>query len=226
MTTFNPEQIQAITTTKGNVLVLAGAGSGKTSVLIARTVHLIKNLHVHPCNILALTFTNKAAEEMRKRIAQKTTKTLSKDIGFFTFHGFCYDVLRRHISHLGYQTNFSVYDQSDMRRLIQTTAKSIIDDPEKLPAMKEIHEKLESGDGKKDTFIQNLSEALKLSLKTYNAVNFDGLLELTLELFEKHPEVLEHYQRRFKYIMVDEYQDTNAIQFKIVSLLAQKHKNL
>lgn len=226
MTTFNAEQVDAITSTQGNVLVLAGAGSGKTSVLIARTVHLIKNLSIDPSNILALTFTNKAAQEMRNRIGQKTTKTLAKEINFFTFHGFCYNILRLHITELGYQSNFSIYDESDMRRLIQTTAKSIVDDPEKLPPMKDIHEKLSDSNSSEDTFIEELSNALKLSLKTYNAVNFDGLLELTLQLFESHPEVLLRYQNKYQYIMVDEYQDTNAIQFKIVSLLANRHKNL
>ena len=103
MTTFNPEQLEAIRSTKGSVLVLAGAGSGKTSVLIARTIHLLNDLRVSPSSILALTFTNKAAEEMRVRIGQKTTKNLAKEIGFYTFHGFCYEILRNHIKHLGYQ---------------------------------------------------------------------------------------------------------------------------
>jgi DNA helicase II / ATP-dependent DNA helicase PcrA len=226
MVRFNEEQLDAIHSTQGNVLVLAGAGSGKTSVLIERTLHLMKNLNIDPQNILALTFTNKAAEEMRSRIAKKTSKTLAKEIGFYTFHGFCYSVLRSHITHLGYQKNFSVYDEGDMRRLIHNTAKSIVDDPEKMPAMKEIHEKLNCKQSASDKFIGELNDALKLSLKTYNAVNFDGLLELTLELFEKHPDVLCAYQNKFHYVMIDEYQDTNEMQFKIVSLLAQKHKNL
>ena len=226
MANLNKEQQDAIEATEGNVLVLAGAGSGKTTVLIARTLHIIKNLSIPAKNILALTFTNKAAEEMRQRIEKKSSKALAKDLNFHTFHGFCYNVLRKHITNLGYQKNFSVYDESDMRRLIHNTAKSIAQDPDKLPPMKEIHEKLSSEEKGDDPFIRDLTDSLKLSLKTYNAVNFDGLLELTLELFEKKPDLLATYQNQFQYIMVDEYQDTNTLQFNIVSLLAKKHKNL
>ncbi len=216
---INPEQKKAIETIKGRVLVLAGAGSGKTSVLVQRCINLLNNHYVSPTAILGLTFTNKAAEEMRSRIAKHVNPRVAKEITLTTVHSFCYWILKQEIHHLGYTNSFTVYDEKDRERLLITLEKQlkteyVIENPdpsnpnsENLPA-----ELL-------------LAEFIK-SLKAYNAVDFDGLLTLTLELFQKVPSLLEKYQDRFKYIMIDEYQDTNQTQFALAELLSRKYGNL
>jgi len=208
MVALNKEQIKAVHTSKGKILVLAGAGSGKTSVLINRCVHLIKQLNVAPKSILGLTFTNKAAEEMRKRIAKRIGADHSKEIMLSTFHSFCFYVLKQQIHHLGYTRQFSIYDERDVERLTKTLEKQL--------ASKE----------NETVKLELLQKELAVSMKAFNAVDFDGLLSLTVELFKQFPYVLKEYQDRFEYIMIDEYQDTNAIQFELASLLAKNHGNL
>ena len=207
---FNPEQKKAIETVQGHVLVLAGAGSGKTSVLIQRCIHLLKEHAVSPSSILGLTFTNKAAEEIRKRIVHYTSPSIIKELTLSTFHSFCFSLLKQEIHHLGGYTNaFTIYDEKDSLRLLQT-----------------IENQLKEISGKQIIEPEQLEKEFAKYMKAYNAVSFDGLLTLTLELFKTAPLILEKYQNRFQYIMIDEYQDTNALQFAIANLLAKKSKNL
>ncbi|MCH9811718.1 UvrD-helicase domain-containing protein [bacterium] len=205
---LNPPQEKARTTIKGRVLVLAGAGSGKTSVLTERILHLINDHQVPPESILGLTFTNKAAKEMRERIAKKTGKKLAAQIPLFTFHGFCLGVLKKEIGHLGYTGTFSLYDEKDKQRLED-----------------EVYEKLDEKENEEITQ-ENFRTGMMEVLKAYNAVDFDGLLELTVELFRDHPAILEKYQEQFQYVMVDEYQDTNPIQYELIKYLTEKRGNL
>ena len=205
---LNPEQLKACLAIKGKVLVLAGAGSGKTSVLTERILYLIKDQNVAPNAILGLTFTNKAAAEMRERITAAVGKTTASLIPLMTFHSFCLDVLKKEIHHLGYTKTFSLYDDKDKMRLEE-----------------EVYQKLSNEEAKEinlDQFRQGMTEVLK----AYNAVDFDGLLELTVKLFKQHPEVLANYQKQFQYVMIDEHQDTNQVQYELICFLTEKSGNL
>ena len=211
MVRYNPTQERAITSPDGKTLVLAGAGSGKTSVIIGRLAHLTNNLDVDPKNILGLTFTNKAAEEMRERIAKRIGKKKAEKIILSTFHSFCNAILKTDIHHIGYTRQFSIYDERDVTRLLKNVESHLAEEcTEEKPEIDE----------------EKLNQELKRSMKAYNAVDFDGLLSLTLELFKEHPEVLAKYQERFRYILIDEYQDTNEVQYELASLLSAKHGNL
>lgn len=201
MQTLNPSQQQAVNTLKGKVLILAGAGSGKTSVLVHRIAHLTAK-GVPPKDILGLTFTNKAAAEMRERVAKKIGKEKAKEIALSTFHSFCMKVLRQEIHHLGFTTNFTLYDENDVKRLM----RQMVEHDEKAPPPHE------------------LQTRFKDVLRAHNALDFDHLIHFTNELFEKHPEVLEKYQ--FPYIMIDEYQDTNEEQYQLAQHLSAKFGNL
>ena len=205
---LNPAQKKASETISGRVLVLAGAGSGKTSVLTERIMHLIKEHNVSPDAILGLTFTNKAAKEMRNRISKKIGNSKASQIPLLTFHSFCLNILKEEIHHLGYTGSFSLYDEKDKMRLEE-----------------EVYENLSN---KTEDKISETSfrEGIVGVLKSYNAVDFDGLLELTDKLFKEHPKVLEKYQERFKYIMIDEYQDTNQVQYELICSLTKEHGNL
>lgn len=209
---LNSQQQKAVQSVHGKILVLAGAGSGKTSVLVQRCVYLIQELKISPATILGLTFTNKAAEEMRTRVEKQIDAKQAKDIFLATFHSFCFFVLKQEIHNLGYTNNFSLYDQKDILRL----KKSI---------MAQLQKEQESTTG---IMIQEekIQEEMKRAMKAYNAVDFDGLLQLTLTLFKECPLILEKYQNQFLYIMVDEYQDANAEQVQIVAQLAKQHGNL
>ena len=229
---LNPEQKQAVEQARGKVLVLAGAGSGKTSVITHRIVHLINTLHVPPSKILGLTFTNKAAEEMRKRLSSLLNSQTAKQVTLCTFHSFCMQVLRKDISHLGYTKEFSLYDEKDVKRLVTQLVRHMLHHEGELPSMQKTLESLASIKNKNEEgpkqaqFVKDLSERLKICMRAYNAVDFDSLLSLTLELFQKHPAVLEMYQERYHYIMIDEYQDTNATQYLLAQLLSSKYNNL
>lgn len=237
---LNPEQARAVKTTEGRVLILAGAGSGKTRVLTIRMAHLIKNLNVSPKHILGLTFTNKAAAEMRHRMGAMIEPALAKQVTLCTFHSFCMQVLRQDIQLLGYTNKFSLYDEHDVQRLIKLIAHDLLDRERELPSLQATTSAITSARNKglksheiKDPesewhtgFTQNLYSRLQDSMRAYNAVDFDNLLGLTVELFEKHPAILEKYQERFRYIMIDEYQDTNPIQYKLASLLSAKYNHL
>jgi superfamily I DNA/RNA helicase len=230
---LNPPQQKAVETIQGRVLVLAGAGSGKTRVIVHRIAHLIER-GVSPTAILGLTFTNKAAEEMRHRVEEMIGK-MGKEVTLCTFHSFCMQVLRKEIEKLGYTREFSLYDERDMHRLIQQLTREMLGHEGELPSLgptkAALAEAANQGlDGEEitwhDTFSKDLYLRLNSSLRAYNAVSFDSLITLVIQLFEEHPGVLEKYQERFRYLMIDEYQDTNPAQFRLAELLSKKYGNL
>jgi DNA helicase-2/ATP-dependent DNA helicase PcrA len=239
-TGLNKPQRKAVETINGRVLVLAGAGSGKTRVLTLRMAHLIKNLGCSPLSILGLTFTNKAAGEMRHRLGTLIEKKIAKQVTLCTFHSFCMQVLRSEIQRLGYTSEFTLYDEKDVHRLVTMIARDLLEHEGELPSILATLEKIShaknrglktseiEGTGSEwhDGFTRTLYGRLQDSMRAYNAVDFDSLLSLTVELFERFPEVLEAYQDRFRYLMIDEYQDTNPIQYRLASLLAGKYNNL
>ena len=230
MNTLNPQQRKAVETTEGRVLVLAGAGSGKTSVIVHRMAHIIVQKQVPPECILGLTFTNKAAAEMRERVSKLLNPQIAKKITLCTFHSFCMKILRKEIHHLGYTRDFTLYDERDIRRLLKTLARDELEHEGELPSIEPVIEQISyaknRGDLPQDPMSNILFQRLHLSMRAFNAVDFDSLLTLTVELFENHPDVLSRYQEQFRYIMIDEYQDTNPIQYQIAKLLASKHHNL
>ena len=237
--TLNEEQKKGVFTTEGPVLILAGAGSGKTRVLTHRVAYLIEECGVNPYHIMAITFTNKAAGEMRERIDDMVGYG-SESIWVATFHSTCVRILRRYIDRLGYDTNFTIYDADDQKTLMKDICKRLQIDTkihkEKTflnaisSAKDELVDPIEfttraAGDYNKRIQAQVYMEYQK-ELKMNNALDFDDLLFKTVELFKLDKEVLASYQERFRYIMVDEYQDTNTAQFELIRLLASKYKNL
>ena len=237
--TLNKQQKEAVMHTEGPLLVLAGAGSGKTKALTHRIAYLIGEKGVNPWNILAITFTNKAAGEMRERV-DNLVGYGSESIWVSTFHSMCVRILRRHIDRLGYDTSFTIYDTDDQKTLLKEVCKKVQIDTKvykertllgQISAAK--NEMISAqdfqfntaGDFAKQKVAQVYLEYEK-QLKANNALDFDDLLLKTVQLFDTNPDVLDYYQERFKYIMVDEYQDTNTVQFRLVSLLAGKYKNL
>lgn len=237
---LNPEQKQAVLTTQGRLLILAGAGTGKTQVLTLRMVNLIVNHGIKPNSILGLTFTNKAAAEMRHRIGKMISPKEAKKLVLTTFHGFCMQVLREEIHHLGYTTNFTLCHENEVQRLISWIAKDLIAYEGEMPSLQKTIEKVYEArqqDLKPEEitcdispwhqeFVQEIYRRLEQSMRAYNCLDFDHLLKLTVKLFEEFPQVLEKYQDRFQYVMIDEYQDTNPIQYKLASLLCAKYDNL
>lgn len=237
--TLNDRQREAVFHTEGPVLILAGAGSGKTRVLTHRIAYLIEEKGVNPWNIMAITFTNKAAGEMRERV-DKIVGFGSESIWVSTFHSSCVRMLRRFIDRLGYDTNFTIYDTDDQKTLMKDICKRL-DIDTKIYKERAIMAAISSakdeligpeeyeinvmGDFSKRKIALAYKEYQK-ELKKNNALDFDDLIMKTVELFQACPDVLEYFQERFKYIMVDEYQDTNTAQFKFVSLLAGKYRNL
>ena len=237
--TLNDKQKEAVLYTEGPLLILAGAGSGKTRVLTHRIAYLIEECGVNPWNILAITFTNKAAGEMRERV-DKIVGFGSDSVWVSTFHSTCVRILRRHIDLLGYDTNFTIYDTDDQKSVMKDVIRGMELDPKIykertfLGVISHAKDELISPeeflinaglDYKQQLYARAYRE-YQIALKKNNALDFDDLIVKTVELFRSHPEVLDYYQERFKYIMVDEYQDTNTAQFKFVSLLAQKYQNL
>ena len=237
--TLNEQQKQGVFTTEGPVLILAGAGSGKTRVLTHRAAYLIEEMGVNPYNIMAITFTNKAAGEMRERIDDMVGYG-SESIWVTTFHSTCVRILRRYIDRLGYSTNFTIYDADDQKSVMKDICKRLEIDTkmfkEKMflsvisSAKDELIGPIEFenravGDYTKRKQAEVYKEYQKV-LWQNNALDFDDLIFKTVELFKQEPEVLNYYQERFKYIMVDEYQDTNTAQFELIRLLAMKYKNL
>ncbi len=237
---LNTSQRLAVETIEGRVLVLAGAGSGKTRVLTLRMAHLIQNFGVNPQSILGLTFTNKAAAEMRHRLASLVPVKAAKQVTLATFHSFCMQILRCEIPRLGYTHQFTLYDEKDVQRLMSMIARDLLDVEGQLPSLAPTIEIITSAKNKgikaeqitdtgsewHDEFTRTLYRRLQDSMRAYNAVDFDSLLSLTVELFENHPEVLEKYQERFRFMMIDEYQDTNPIQYRLAALLTAKYNNL
>ena len=236
---LNEPQRQAVMATDGPLLILAGAGSGKTRVLTHRTAYLIEECGVNPYNIMAITFTNKAAGEMRERIDQMVGYG-SESIWVCTFHSTCVRILRRYIDRLGFGTNFTIYDSDDQKTLMKDICKRLEIDTkmykEKMflsaisSAKDELIDPIEfetraAGDYVKRKQAQVYRE-YQQALKQNNALDFDDLIMKTVELFKLDKEVLASYQDRFRYIMVDEYQDTNTAQFELIRLLALKYQNL
>lgn len=237
--TLNTEQKEAVLHTEGPLLILAGAGSGKTRVLTHRISYLIEEKGVNPWNILAITFTNKAAGEMRERV-DKIVGFGSESIWVSTFHSMCVRILRRHIDRLGYDTNFTIYDTDDQKTLMKDVCKMLQIDTKvykermflgEISSAKnelvtpEEYELNAAGDYVKGKVAKVYKEYEK-QLRDNNALDFDDLLLKTVQLFQTQADVLDYYQERFRYIMVDEYQDTNTVQFQLIRILAGKYKNL
>ena len=243
MNGLNDKQAEAVMHTEGPVLLLAGAGSGKTRVLTHRVAYLIKEKGIDPYNILAITFTNKAAGEMRERV-DRILSDISSDnmrrVWVSTFHSLCVRILRRYIDKLGYENSFTIYDSDDQKAVIKACLKKLNMDSKQYPEramMSEISKAKEcflspneydreaSGNYRKMQIARVYTE-YQLRLKQSNALDFDDLLFKTVELFQFNPDILYSYQERFRYIMIDEYQDTNHIQFLLVKMLASKYRNL
>lgn len=237
--TLNKEQKEAVLHTEGPLLLLAVAGSGKTRVLTHRVAYLIDELGVNPWNILAITFTNKAAQEMRERVDQ-IAGFGADQVWVATFHATCMRILRRHIDRLGYDTNFTIYDTDDQKTVIKQVCKRLNIDTkmykertllseissakDELVDVREFEVK-SVGDYRKSVTAKVYRE-YQDTLKKSNALDFDDIIVKTVELFKSCPEVLYNYQERFRYIMVDEYQDTNTAQFELIRLLADGYRNL
>ena len=238
---LNAMQQEAVFHTEGPVLILAGAGSGKTRVLTHRIAYLIEEKGINPWNIMAITFTNKAAQEMRERVDQ-IVGFGSESIWVSTFHSSCVRMLRRYIDRLGYDNNFTIYDTDDQKTVIKEICKRLNIDTKQFkertlmaaissakdelvsPAEYKLQASTASGYGAQT--IARVYEAYQKQLRQNNALDFDDLIVKTVEMFQSCPDVLDYYQERFRYIMVDEYQDTNTVQFELIHLLASKYRNL
>ncbi|MCL4542692.1 MAG: UvrD-helicase domain-containing protein [Deltaproteobacteria bacterium] len=240
---LNEEQLRAVLYTEGPLLILAGAGSGKTMVITLRALHLIKTGRARPCNILGVTFTNKAAREMKERVG----RALEKDSGkassdnlpeFSTFHSFCLKLLRRHADLIGYNRSFAIFDEDDSGKILSKIVASL-NISEKIFTQSKVRYFIE----RNKNYYTDCEEAYRLvkpweknyaiiyeeyskKLKENNAMDFGDLIFNTVKLFEKNPELLERYSELYRYVMVDEFQDTNFIQDKFVKLLSEKHKNI
>ena len=237
--TLNDMQQKAVYHTEGPLLILAGAGSGKTRVLTHRIAYLIGEKGVNPWNILAITFTNKAAQEMRERVDQIVGND-GGSVWVSTFHSTCVRILRRYIDRLGYDNNFTIYDTDDQKTLMKDVCRRLDVDTKQykeralLAAISHAKDELltpddmerNAGGDFREKRIAEIYREYQASLRRNNALDFDDLIVKTVELFRKCGEVLEYWQDRFRYIMVDEYQDTNTAQFKFVSLLASRYENL
>lgn len=235
---LNPAQREAVLTTEGPLLVLAGAGSGKTRVLTFRIAHMLGDLGVKPWQILAITFTNKAAAEMRERLAALIPSG-TRGMWVCTFHAMCVRMLREDADLLGYTGQFTIYDDDDSKRMVRDIMQALGIEQKQFPinmirskissaknAMIGPEDMLKSADSPNDKKAAQVYLELERRLRAANAMDFDDLLVRTLELLRTRPEVLEKYQERFRYISVDEYQDTNHVQYEIANLLAAKYQNL
>ena len=235
---LNPTQREAVAATEGPVLVVAGAGSGKTRVLTYRIAHLIRDLNVRPEAILAITFTNKAANEMKARVGALVGGAV-RSMWVSTFHSACVRILRREASRLGYRSGFSIYDDADSVRLLNLVLKDLDLDTKRFPpkAMKAVISKAKNelvdfesfadqGDGFYHENVVDVYRLYQQRLVESSAMDFDDLLMVTVELLGAFPDVLTHYQSRFRYVLVDEYQDTNRAQYVLVKQLTASHRNL
>lgn len=246
---LNPNQAEAVQCINGPLLVIAGAGSGKTRVVTRRIGYIIAQKAAKPEQILAVTFTNKAAGEMRERVAELIGKPKSQKVTISTFHSFCLKILREHIELLGYRKNFTISGEGDTRTMI----KRVIDDlegplkefspgifREQISLMKASQEtenyamavpadesKEEAANREKyETWLPEIYDRYQSALRAANTIDFDDLLSLVLKLWEEHPKVKKHFQKQYQYVMVDEYQDTNTIQYRLIQHLVGAHKNL
>lgn len=226
---LNEKQYEAVANINGSYLILAGAGSGKTRVITYKIAYMMSK-GIKPENILAVTFTNKAAKEMNERVSKLLTQKKSKVL-ITTFHSLGVRILKKDITKLGYRQKFSIYDEYDCKKIIIEVLNELKLSPEKydpkwLPyKISEIKMNL-SDDEIEDNNIKNIYDKYQKYLKNYNALDFDDLIKLPIELFEKCPEVLEKYKKQWKYILIDEYQDTSFMQYKFIKLLAIDHKNI
>ncbi len=236
---LNDIQREAALHFQGPLLILAGAGSGKTRVLTHRIAYLIEERQINPYNILALTFTNKAAREMRERVDQIVTFG-AQNVWVSTFHSTCVRILRRYIDHLGYDRRFTIYDTDDQKTLMKNICKELNIDTKKfrertfLNAISSAKDELKTPEQyadeiakeHKDKIFGTVYKKYQKNLKKNNALDFDDLIMLTVQLFRENKDVLSYYQERFQFLMVDEYQDTNTAQFTLLSLLASRYQNL
>lgn len=223
---LNPEQYRAVTTINGAILIIAGAGSGKTRVITFRIAHML-DTGIPQSQILALTFTNKAAKEMADRVKDLTQKKL-QNLTVSTFHAFGVKILRQDIDKLGYRENFSIYDETDRTALIKECGRELNFSPDAMDIYKisQLFSNIKTGRKNWQTendMYRQLYECYQEGLKLYNAVDFDDLIVLPIKLFKEHPEVLERYRERYKYIMVDEFQDTSHQQYEFMHLLADEN---
>ncbi|HYT26601.1 MAG TPA: DNA helicase PcrA [Actinomycetota bacterium] len=235
---LNDAQRRAVLSTEGPTLIVAGAGSGKTRVLTHRVAHLMRDLGVHPANLLAITFTNKAAREMQERLRHLVGPVV-KAMWVSTFHSACARILRRSGSRLGYSSTFTIYDEADAERLMTAVCRQLDFDPKRLApravrhAVSAAKDELRDPSGYADIamtwFDKKVAEAYALyqrRLEESNALDFDDLIMQTVRLFTEHPDVLAEYQARFRYVLVDEFQDTNVAQYELLKLLVAKSRNL
>ena len=239
LTALNPEQRRAAETLEGPVLILAGAGSGKTRALTYRVANLIDH-GVPAYSILALTFTNKAAREMKSRVQSLIGEEQAETAWISTFHSTCARILRRDIEKIGYSRSFTIYDDDDQQRVLKEILKQQNIDDKFLP-VREIRSKIsdaknrmlmpdewfaKSARDRRASMIHDVMTEYEKRMKTLNALDFDDLLLKTLILLADHPPVLDMYRRRFRYVMVDEYQDTNRTQYELIRLLTAESRNL
>ena len=236
---LNDKQYEAVVNTEGPCLVIAGAGSGKTKVLTHKIAYIIGERKAQPWDILAITFTNKAANEMKERISGLIGEQ-AKDIWMGTFHSICVKILRRFIDRIGFDTSFIIFDTSDQRTLVKGCLKDLSIDDKMFTdrsVLSEIsnakNEMLEpdtyrarvNGDFRKEK-IADVYELYQKRLKENNAIDFDDIINYTIKILMDNPDIIEYYSNKFKYVLVDEYQDTNKAQFTLVTMLASKHGNI
>ena len=232
---LNPEQKQAVTTTEGPLLVLSGAGTGKTKVLTTRLAYILSQMKANPWNCLVVTFTNRAAREMTHR-ARNMIGNMVDSVWMGTFHGICVKILRQHAELVGLKNNFTILGEDDQRRLIKQICEAQGIDDKKYPPQG-LLDKIQLWKDKGLTIdkintdihgnvLVNIYKAYQSRLIELNCVDFGDILLYALNILMSSPEVLEKYQERFKYIMIDEYQDTNVTQYLLLRLLCQKHRNI
>ena len=236
---LNNKQYEAVINTDGPCLVIAGAGSGKTKVLTHKIAYLLNEKNIKPWNILAITFTNKAANEMKTRVEMLVGEA-ANDMWIGTFHAICVKILRNFIDRIGYDKSFIIFDTSDQRTLIKECLKSLeIDDKmftdravlseisnAKNEMLEPIPYALRAGGDYRKEKIAKVYSMYQQKLKENNAVDFDDIINLTIKILSENPDVLEYYNNKFTYILVDEYQDTNKSQFTLVTMLAAKYGNI
>ena len=235
---LNEEQHEAVLNTDGPELIIAGAGSGKTKVLTYKIVYLLKEKNIKPWNILAITFTNKAASEMKERV-EKIVGDVTKDIMLGTFHSICVRILRRYIDRLGYTSDFLIFDTSDQKSLIKECMSELSIDDKQFNEKGFIYEisnaknemiddsdYMKTAESSREKMIAEIYKLYQFKLKRNNAVDFDDIINLTIKILIENTDILEYYTEKFKYILVDEYQDTNKAQFTLISLLAAKYGNI
>jgi DNA helicase-2/ATP-dependent DNA helicase PcrA len=236
---LNPVQSEAVLHTEGPVLIVAGAGSGKTRALTHRIAYLIREHGVNPYSVLAITFTNKAAREMAQRVEELLGELIAKGMWILTFHSACVRILRREHKHLGLPSSFTIYDEGDTERLITNVLRDLNLDVKRFPpramsaaigkAKDHVLSAAEFTAGAGNFYEETIAKvysAYEERKRAAGALDFDDLIGETVRLFREHPEVLEHYQERFRYVLIDEYQDTNRAQYELVNLLAAKYRNV